>query len=51
MEITTSYSNLIISNAAIWGQAIMVGMIIVGSACLMGIMVSFTVKIFRMISR
>ena len=45
-----TYSEFIIENQAIFSQAIMMGLIVVGVGCLSGFMIHATVAIFRMIS-
>jgi hypothetical protein len=50
LEITT-YSDFIINNSDIWQQAIFIGILIVGSSALMGLMLLAVVKIFTMLAR
>lgn len=47
----TIYSDFIINNTAIWQQAIFIGILIVGSSALMGLMLLAIVKIFTILAR
>lgn len=51
MESGLTYVEYFIFNASIWNQALFVGVGLMGVCCLMGMLVSSTVRFFRMVSR